>query len=168
MTYDLNQGRDTTTQQIEAALQNIPNSNNLSPTSIRGNMCIVASLYVDLNLSGADVGTFAEFYAKEVNDGNILAHNSWTEPDDRDNIINSYSVNGNQLEKTKIDDYDTFIELMNSGEISHGTLRVNGTHTMNVYRHNGTNYVSDVGTTANDEKVIEEIVGDYRENFSYF
>jgi len=39
--------------------------------------CVALSLYADLKMSGVDVGSFADFYADNVNRGNIRGADAW-------------------------------------------------------------------------------------------
>ena len=105
-------------QELEYAVTIINDNEGLEAALLRGVACVAASLYADLVISGADVGSFAAFYADNVNAGYIRAIDTYVKK--KKLIVARYG--GRRI--VKIEDYDEFIRLMTEGEVTHGVVRI--------------------------------------------
>jgi hypothetical protein len=149
----------------------IANTKGMKPEDLRQTACVAAALYADLKLNGAEVGTFAKFFAEHVNDGSIRKTDAQVE--DLDKIVGSYIINGEKAARVRVSDFDQFEKMVEQGLINTGMVRIKTDpknpdygHNMNVYYQNDSLYVSDVGRSKNHGRLYDTLIK--RKNFKYF
>jgi hypothetical protein len=160
LTLYLNQGSDTALTEIKDALVRILHGDAFNPMVIRQSMCVAASVYIDLKLNGAKVGSFADYYVAQVADGTIRANDAYCF--DMNRIVESYGY-----KRKRIDNFADFSMFLLAGLYEHGTVRTTqgGGHTMNWYTEDKKVYVSDVGHASNHGKLLNTAVN--KDNFKY-
>ncbi|MGV7928471.1 MAG: hypothetical protein AB2L13_06135 [Spirochaetota bacterium] len=155
LTYSLNMAPNGALQkEISDAIPKIINNKGLDASSIRQTACVSAGLYIDLVLSGADVGKFSEFFADNVNAGYIRGKDASITQENQKAIVASY---GKELIIVPQVEYNNFEKLTVSGDINYGVIRyydknLKSEHNMNLYRDNGIMNVSDAGNKTNHGK----------------
>ncbi len=162
----LNQGGGNgLVDELNDAIKNIKNNKGLDANSIKDSVCVTASMYIMLKNSGADVGSFSEFYADNVNNGLIRGNDAFVDQDNQAKIVSQYTVDGNEIELIRTEDYNEYLNNPQGlGVVRYSTG--NGGHNTNVYRLNGISYMADTGYSRRIGKNAETVVNP--NNFSYY
>lgn len=127
--------------------------------------CVSASTYIQLKASGADVGSYGDFYKDMVQKGYIKEDNAFV--DNRFKIAEEYGKKG-----VEVKDYNEFVDLMNAGEVNVGQVAFrtkNGQHNIVVYNSKNNINVVNVGKSPHNGKSFSVARRHYRKvNFKYF
>ena len=130
------------------------------PIKIRQSMCVAASIYIDLKLHGALVGSFSDFFARQVNLGSIDFPTPFCK--DIPAIVRSYGYKHKR--SFILPEFLQAVKIHDHGMIRHKSIT--GGHTLNWYVQDNKVYASDVGHIANHGKLLNTIVTP--QNFLYF
>jgi hypothetical protein len=126
---------------------------------------VPASMYIMLKNSGANVGSFSEFYADNVNKGLIRGEDAFVTQDNQSKIVSQYMVDGEKIELMRTKDYSEYLNNPQGLGIVRYSVG-NGGHSMNVYNQNGASYMVDTGWSSNTGNLTSEKVR--RNNFQYY
>jgi hypothetical protein len=138
-------GSEYVREELEKALKNIPEGDKLDIDKIIETSCVSLSVWVELKQSGANVGEYGEFYAEQVNKGNITAENAAV-----NKIIDaasSYTIDGKKPIVGFTRDFTEYEKLMSSGKVESGVVfskQISGYHALNAYSSNEGIKISDV------------------------
>ncbi len=126
--------------------------------------CVAISLYRALRLSGAEVGSFGDFYADNVNNGLIQADNSYVR--NKVKIAKNYGKELVQINNPTRKNITTYLRV---SSIKNGVIRRNG-HNFNVYWDNRTSnvYVADEGNWGRTGKTLKNAIGNSSIQYFYF
>jgi hypothetical protein len=162
----LNQGGDNgLVSELNNAIKNIKNNKGLDANSIKDSVCVPASMYIMLKNSGANVGSFSEFYADNVNNGLIRGSDAFVDQDNQAKIVSQYKIDGSEIELVRTKDYSEYLNNPQGLGIVRYSVG-NGGHNMNVYNQNGASYMADTGWSSNTGKKAEMVVKP--KNFMYY
>ncbi len=162
----LNQGGGNgLVDELNDAIKNIKNNKGLDANSIKDSVCVTASMYIMLKNSGADVGSFSEFYADNVNNGLIRGNDAFVDQDNQAKIVSQYTVDGNEIELIRTENYNEYLnnpQGLGVARYNYG----NGGHNTNVYRLNGISYMADTGWSRDIGRKADYSIR--RDNFQYY
>lgn|GEM_PF-764430 len=143
-----------------------------------GTSCKSATIYWELKLNGADVGTYAEYYEKNVKAGNIIEHNAYVRVS-TENIAKQYDSEEYEYRTKIIRDYGLY-KSGDGGELGETrivTKHVGGKeekwHSIMTYssENDGTRVISDTGARGygkSASKLIKANDGNRKQYFKYY